>query len=234
MARPRLVVLSGEAGAGKDTVARILVEVHGWRLHSVAGPMKRFAADMFGFTDEQLYGPSRARNEPDPRWARPCDECDSTGSRWVHDGIGSIELEGGCQRCGGEGVINDNSPRRILQLMGEEFLRQMVHVDALTMRARPEIEALLAAGASVVVNDARNDNDRDNLHAWLGACRVDVRTNRKKPVTPADTWRLHASEQRRADDASVEHVIHQGDERWPFPMLSQKVVEMLQALGLSD
>lgn len=228
----RLIVLSGAAGAGKDSVAKELVTAHGWEPYSLAGPMKRFAADMFGFTDEQLYGPSKFRNEPDPRWARPCGTCDGTGSRWVYDGDGSVELTGLCMSCSGEGIINDNSPRRILQLMGEEFLRQMVHPDVLTMRARPDLERMLSEGRSVVINDARNDNDRDNLHAWLGAHRVDVRTDRVKPITQASAWRLHASEQRPARDDRVEHVIHQGDERWPFPSMPARVEDMLTALGL--
>lgn len=221
----RLIVLSGTAGAGKDSVAKELVSAHGWELYSLAGPMKRFAADMFGFTDEQLYGPSKARNKPDPRWARPCPDCDG----------GTLEVMNtivDCDDCKGTGRINDNSPRRILQLMGEEFLRQMVHVDALTMRARPDLERMLSEGRSVVINDARNDNDRDNLHRWLGASRVDVRTERTKPITADSTWRLHASEQRPAQDGSVEHVIHQGDERWPFPSIPAKVVQMLSALGM--
>ena len=225
----RLIVLSGDAGAGKDAVARLLVEQHGWRLHSLAGPMKRFAADMFGFSDEQLYGASKFRNEPDPRWARPCSRCDGEGSFQVMPPCPTLV---GCDECAGTGLLNDNSPRRILQLMGEEFLRQMVHPDVLTMRARPEIEALLAQGSGVVVNDARNDNDRNNLHDWLGAHRVDVRTQRVKPTTGADAWRLHASEQRKAQDDQVEHVILQGEERWPFPSLPGKVEEMVRRLGV--
>lgn len=226
----RLIVLSGAAGAGKDSVAKELVTVHGWEAYSLAGPMKRFAADMFGFTEEQLYGPSRSRNEPDPRWARPCPECEA---RRTVEGMVAADLdEVGCDACAGTGLINDNSPRRVLQLMGEEFLRQMVHPDVLTMRARPDLERMLSEGRSVVINDARNDNDRDNLHEWLGAHRVDVRTDRVKPVTADSAWRLHASEQRPARDDRVEHVIHQGDERWPFPSMPAKVKDMLSTLGL--
>lgn len=230
----KLIVLSGEAGAGKDAVADILVEKHGWVFHSLAGPMKRFAADMFGFTDEQLYGPSKFRNEPDPRWARPCLRCEGTGNLREGDSL-TMEVRfvpGGCRACGGAGRIDDNSPRRILQLMGEEFLRQMVHPDVLTMRAAPEIEGLLKQGLGVVVNDARNPNDRDNLHKWLGGHRVAVRTNRVKPITDESRWRLHPSEQRQARDEDLEYVIHQEDERWPFPSLPGKVDRMLCELRL--
>jgi len=230
----RLVVLSGEAGAGKDAVARILVEEHGWVSHSLSGPMKRFMADLMGFTDDQLYGASKFRNEPDPRWARPCDRCEGTGNNYARKELSDevYVIPSGCPFCEGTGKINDNSPRRILQLMGEEFLRQMVHPDVLTMRAAPEIEDLLRQGRGVVVNDARNPNDRDNLHRWLGGHRVAVRTNRVKPITGDNAWRLHASEQRQAEDKDLEYVLHQEDDRWPFPDLPGKVEAMLRELQL--
>lgn len=226
-----LIVLSGEAGAGKDSVAKVLVEEHGWELFSLAAPIKRFAADMFGFTNEQLYGPSSARNAPDPRWARPCDRCafenvvpgklrppQNRGfTNWGRTDV--------CQKCHGTGKLDDNSPRRVLMLMGEEFLRQMIHVDVFTMRAAPEIEGLLKQGRKVVVNDARNDNDRDNLHAWLGAHRVDVRSVRTASKEKTG-WRTHASENRQPTDEQVEYVI-QNDEEWPFPGLAAQVATML-------
>ncbi len=221
--RSKLIVLSGEAGAGKDSVAKLLTENYGWQLYSLAGPLKRFASDMFGFTDEQLYGPSSARNAPDPRWARPCPNCKATG--FVSHSLGQLTL---CPDCV-EGKVDDNSPRRVLQLMGEEYLRQMIHVDALTMRAGPDIQALLDIGVKVVVNDARNDNDRNNLHNWLKACRVDVRSVRTKESKRGDSWRKHASELRLAKDDQLEYVV-QNDEEWPFPALTGKVERMLLEL----
>ena len=219
----RLIVLSGEAGAGKDSLAKLLVDEFDWTLYSLAGPLKRFAADMFGFTDEQLYGPSSFRNAPDPRWARPCSTCAGTGKVYGTDHPHwCAKVEGGMP-----GKLNDNSPRRVLQLLGEEYLRQMIHPDALTIRARLDIEMALDAGESVVINDARNPNDRDNLHAWLGAVRVDVRSERTKEVKPNSAWRQHSSEQRQPTDADVEYVL-QNDEEWPFRTLKSKTIEMLQ------
>lgn len=219
--KARLIVLSGEAGAGKDAVAKILVDQHGWELYSLASPLKRFAEDMFGFTHEQLYGPSSMRNAPDQRWARPCPCCDGTGS----DCRFPIR---GCEACEGDGKINDNSPRRILQLCGEEFLRRMIHVDALTMRAEPELRQMLGNYKKIVVNDGRNDNDRNNLHAWLGGQRIDVRAAGKVKKDDA-AWRHHVSELRIASVDQLEGVII-NDERWPFPGLSVKVTTMLTNL----
>jgi len=227
MKRSRLIVLSGEAGAGKDSLAQLLCKEYGWELFSLAAPLKRFAGDMFGFTDEQLYGPSSARNAPDSRWARPCQRCKATGLRPAAVGPVIVQNRTTCEDCEGTGKINDNSPRRVLQLLGEEYLRQMIHVDALTMHARPKLELLLAAGHSIVVNDARNDNDRNNMHDWLGACRVDVRTGRVSKKT--EKWREHVSENRKATDDQLEYIV-QNDEEWPFPSLPAKMDAMLKVL----
>jgi len=222
--RGQLIVLSGEAGAGKDAVAKILVEKFGWTSYSLAGPLKRFAEDMFMFSKDQCYGPSSARNAPDPRWARPCKTCARSGYRRAAVGP---DRDVKCEVCGGTGLINDNSPRRVLQLLGEEYLREMIHVDALTMRARGELEAMMDSGIDIVVNDARNDNDRNNLHDWLDAWRVDVRSIRCSSAKKASQpWRQHVSEQRQATDDAVEFVI-QNDEEWPFPSLPTAVDEML-------
>jgi hypothetical protein len=219
MSRSKLIVLSGEAGAGKDSIAKLLVEQHGWQLYSLAVPLKRFVADMFGFTDEQLYGPSSARNAPDPRWAGlKCPTCSGRGER-VHVA---------CERCNGKGEI-EISPRTTLQPLGYEYLHHMVHPDVLTRRATPDIKALLDAGTSVVVNDARFQVDRDNLHDWLGGCRVNVSSVRTQGRKEKEAWRKHKGENDLPTDESVEYVIH-NDEKWPFPALGSKVDAMLQEL----
>lgn len=58
------------AGSGKDTVAARLAEKHQFVSVALADPMKRFCKEIFGFTDEQLWGPSEARNKPDRRYRR--------------------------------------------------------------------------------------------------------------------------------------------------------------------
>jgi len=66
----KIVGISGLAGSGKDTVADMLVDGPKTRFHKVAlaDPMKRFAQEIFRFTDDQLWGPSDKRNEPDKRY----------------------------------------------------------------------------------------------------------------------------------------------------------------------
>jgi hypothetical protein len=65
-----IVGISGLAGSGKDTAADYLVAHHNFVKVSLADPLKRICRDVFAFTDEQLFGPSYRRNEPDKRYPR--------------------------------------------------------------------------------------------------------------------------------------------------------------------
>ena len=63
-----IIGISGLAGSGKDTVADMLLKYDGFVKVSLADPIKRFAAEMWGFSEEQLFGPSQYRNAPDSRY----------------------------------------------------------------------------------------------------------------------------------------------------------------------
>jgi len=63
-----IVGLSGYAGVGKSVAADMLSRDYGFVAVSLADPIKRAAADWFGWDEERLWGPSAARNEPDPRF----------------------------------------------------------------------------------------------------------------------------------------------------------------------
>lgn len=65
-----IIGICGLAGAGKDTTADILCRSHGFAKLAFADPMKRFAKEVFDFSHEQMWGPSSARNAPDPRYRR--------------------------------------------------------------------------------------------------------------------------------------------------------------------
>lgn len=66
-----IVACSGAAGSGKSLVADYLRDRHGFRVVSFAGPLKAIAQQLWGFTDEQLYGPSEARSTPHATIRRP-------------------------------------------------------------------------------------------------------------------------------------------------------------------
>lgn len=56
-----VVLLCGQAGAGKDTVGEFLRDRCDAVLLAQADPMKRFVRRIFGFDDHNLWGPSEAR-----------------------------------------------------------------------------------------------------------------------------------------------------------------------------
>jgi hypothetical protein len=70
MDRKRIVILAGCAGSGKDTVGAYLRRRHHAITIAQADPLKRFVRDVFGFTDEQLWGASALRNQADAAFAR--------------------------------------------------------------------------------------------------------------------------------------------------------------------
>lgn len=65
-----IVGISGVAGSGKDTVADLFVQKHGFVKVALADPLKRICRDVYAFTDDQLWGPSESRNAPDKRYPR--------------------------------------------------------------------------------------------------------------------------------------------------------------------
>jgi hypothetical protein len=64
-----IVVLCGQAGSGKDTLGNYLAFNHGAQCIALADPVKRICQSAFGFTDEQLWGPSEFRGKVDSRSA---------------------------------------------------------------------------------------------------------------------------------------------------------------------
>lgn len=63
-----IIILSGQAGSGKDTVASFLVKNHGAIAIAQADPMKALGRMVFDFSEDQLWGPSHRRNAEDRRY----------------------------------------------------------------------------------------------------------------------------------------------------------------------
>jgi hypothetical protein len=114
-----LLAISGLAGTGKDSVADILAKGNMVKC-ALADPLKRIVRDIFDFTDEQLWGPSYKRNEPDKRYPRA--HTFKQGIRaWIFN----------CACCGFEWTDQVAikppqcflTPRYSLQLLGTEYGR---------------------------------------------------------------------------------------------------------------
>ncbi len=78
-----IICLSGLAGSGKDTVALMLRNDFDVAIVALADPMKEFVHEVFGFTHDQLWGPSEMRNAVDERWGvSPRHVLQSLGTEW--------------------------------------------------------------------------------------------------------------------------------------------------------
>src|SRR5271157_5972054 len=69
--RHLMICVSGWAGTGKDECSGRLVREHQAIHTGLADPGKRHMADAYGFTAEQLWGPSKFRNAGDKRYPKP-------------------------------------------------------------------------------------------------------------------------------------------------------------------
>jgi len=63
-----IISLSGLAGSGKSTVAKILVNDYNFIEIAFADPIKRAVMNWWDFTEDQLWGSSDLRNLPDERY----------------------------------------------------------------------------------------------------------------------------------------------------------------------
>jgi hypothetical protein len=185
----KIIGVIGEAGAGKDTVANMLASYHpvlgpqGWRdvarlirdpnvfadpiaegavTLGFADPGKEFCQAVYGFSDEQLWGPSALRNVPDQRFPRR-----------HKDGHSFARVEGDvfvCRHCdrhfdnadpveGDEAIcVSYLTPREALQQLCHEWARNRFDdtwVEALERRYKQTFYSYPV----IVINDVRYENE---------------------------------------------------------------------------
>lgn len=141
MSYPIIGILGGSR-SGKDTVASIINKFLGGVSVAQADPMKRFAKKIFGFTDQQLWGPSDFRNAIDERgshdgyWydvrARIMDHASDFFQAW------GLELtKGYWNTTGGTwGGLGDNTPPPPGLVYYKAYLPLMEHFDDLRTNHR--------------------------------------------------------------------------------------------------
>jgi cytidylate kinase len=119
-----IIGLCGTAGAGKNTVADILVEDYGFQAVSFAGPVYEAVSAITGLPVEHLQ--DRRYKEKPIGW------------------LGS-------------------SPRELLQTLGTDWGRKMIHENLWIVIALNNIAKITEAGGNVVVTDVRFDNEATAL-----------------------------------------------------------------------
>lgn len=161
-----LMILVGKAGVGKDTVASFLAKKGGICI-AQADPLKRYAYQVLRMNEHQLWGPSEARNAPDPR-SRDLIHRDSDNSlrrRWLvnvgltsEDGFASREAFRFLEEWEEEflwarkDLDKPLTPRHVLQTLGTEFGR----------RLRPSIWVDNAGDTAAKLLETQKDYSRMN------------------------------------------------------------------------
>lgn len=158
-----IILVAGAAGSGKDTVAGFVTKHLNAVTIAQADPMKRFAQNAFGFSRDQLWGPSEFRNGIDPRldnsedlgvWMGAGDYVTSEGCKsWLRgllkQGKSEVSLEDAHRallewyyECHGKRL---KTPRAILQTFGTEYGRTL-HEDLWSNVAMTTARRLLVGG----------------------------------------------------------------------------------------
>lgn len=139
--------LTASAGAGKGTLTEALAR-HKYVELALADPLKRFCREVFGFSVEQLWGPSEARNKIDPRWGiSPREALQQLGTNWgrqLHPEVWVRHLEGTLNALSHPGV-NYYYTRGIFTVSGHRVRSVVVH----DCRYDNELQAIRNLGGQI-------------------------------------------------------------------------------------
>jgi hypothetical protein len=184
----RGIVLFGVAGSGKDTIGNLLVERShfgetqpAWRKEAFANPLKEMVKHAFGFSDDDLYGPSKNRWNQYKQYpfaqgrCMSCgmdpERCDDQGGYWqLCDSKGVRSVKGQEEnadhvRCVLCHMVYPRyiNPRIALQTLGTEWGRGLfstVWVDAAFRRIEDSVERVYPPNTpNWVITDGRFFNE---------------------------------------------------------------------------
>jgi len=131
-----LIGICGLIGSGKDTIAAYLVEQHSYERYSWATPLKDITATLFGWDREMLEGTTS----------------ELRANRELKDDWWSEKLN------------RDWSPRKALQHMGTEVMRDALHPAIWVLAGQRRI----AGKSNVVIPDTRFPNEIEAIREMGG------------------------------------------------------------------
>ena len=181
MSTPRLIVLGGFANCGKSSVAARLQEQHGFTVLSFAGLLKNIVSEAFGWDREQLEG-----STPESRvWRETVDP-------WWARELGMPEL----------------TPRHVLRVWGTDLVRDHFHSNFWITALQRKLEQEMSAGRSVVISDARFENE----FAWARRLGAAVWHIERKDFFPP--WFAAWVKSGRRDVLVVPSNVHSSESQW--------------------
>jgi len=220
-----IIGLSGQAGAGKDTTADLLVKDYGFVKVALADPMKRICRDVFAFSDEQLWGPSDKRNAPDERYPRGY----FTG---IAGPVPAIDL----------GFL---TPRYALQTLGTEWGRNCYpdvwveyalriaqrlneggyYYDTQSgLRPMMQVEGVMVPKKNVAISDVRFLNEIKSIQKQGGKV---VRLRRQTTLSGSATSHSSETEQLSIPDSTFDYVLDNSGPKENLPGLVQQMMKTL-------
>lgn len=155
-AAPPLIGLTGPAGCGKDTVARILADQHGVDSIALAAPLRAALCAIFDW-EPQAFDDRAWKERPLSAQQPSTTPAGALAGRLY--GTPATAL-----------LAIDKSPRQLLQTLGTEWGRNQVHPDLWLLVAAMRLDDYAAmdaaagrAPAPICITDIRFDNEA----AWL-------------------------------------------------------------------
>lgn len=166
----KIIAIHGKAGSGKDTVADYLCKTYGYYKASLAEPLKEFCRDVFGFSEQQLYGSSSYRNTIDPRYGvSPREALQKLGTDWgrsLYPNIWIDYLFGNLEGSEGDYIITDcrfeNEASEIRRRGGK-----IIHLTRGTSLEGAAGQHASEAGISIAPEDIVIDNRGTLEELWI-------------------------------------------------------------------
>lgn len=256
----RKIALLGFSGSGKSTVSEMIKDRLGAAVHTIAfaGPLKDFAGDVFGFTHDQLWGPSESRNAPDPRFSGDArastifqirKRYEAYKQMWivrvVPKGTDTFSALRKLERWFDETLARDPlTPRYVLQTLGTEWGRK-IHDRIWSLAGVTEAERAMRGyrgdplwvttpAEVVIVSDLRFLNEAEDWTAAGGEIWMIDRPSLDESQTATAGIAGHASEAEQKSPEMRKYITHTILNDGTLEGLKTKVLVLLEGGGDDD